>query len=62
MEEYRDRDLRAAEAKQISDELNLPGFGPAEVIMKFKNLRISYCQELKKITASKLSGTSPDEV
>lgn len=49
LEEYRDRDMRAAAAERISDTLNIPGFGAREVIVKFKNLRSSYCQELKKI-------------
>ena len=62
LEEYRDRDLRAAAAKRISAALNIRGFGPAEIIRKFKNLRSSYCQELKKIAASKRSGRSTDEV
>lgn len=54
--EYRDRNSRAATINRISHKLNIPGFGPKEVIIKFKNLRSSYCQELKKISKSKISG------
>lgn len=38
------------------------GFGPDHVISKFKNLRSSYCQELKKIAASEKSGTSVEDI
>jgi len=62
LEEYRDRDLRAAAAKRISHELNIPGFGPKEVISKFKNLRSSFCQELKKISDSARSGKGTDDI
>ncbi|XP_047523546.1 uncharacterized protein LOC125061949 isoform X1 [Pieris napi] len=62
LEKYRDRDLRAAAAKRISHELNIPGFGPKEVISKFKNLRSSFCQELKKISDSARSGKGTDDI
>jgi hypothetical protein len=62
MEEYRDRDLRAVASKRISAALNIPRFGPAEMLVKLKNLRSSYCQELKKIALSKRSGKPTDEV
>ncbi|KAL4125898.1 hypothetical protein QTP88_010135 [Uroleucon formosanum] len=62
LEEYRDRDLRAAAAKRISHELNIPGFGPKEVISKFKNLRSSFCQELKKISDSARSGKGTNDI
>ncbi|CAI6353694.1 unnamed protein product [Macrosiphum euphorbiae] len=62
LEEYRDRDLRAAAAMRISHELNIPGFGPKEVISKFKNLRSSFCQELKKISDSARSGKGTDDI
>ncbi|KAF7381821.1 hypothetical protein HZH68_015694 [Vespula germanica] len=62
LDEYRDRDMRAAAAQRISEALNIDGFGPKEVILKFKNLRSSYCQELKKIADSQRSGKSTDEI
>lgn len=62
MDEYRDRDLRAAAANRISKDLNIHGFGPKEVITKFKNLRSSYCQELKKISDSERSGSGTDDI
>ena len=62
IEEYRDKDLRMAAAKRISDALKIPGFGPKEVVSKFKNLRSSYCQELKKIANSERSGAGTDEI
>jgi hypothetical protein len=62
MSQYRDRDLRAAAVKRIADALNVRGFGPSEVIVKFKNLRNAYSQELKKIAHSRRSGCSADEV
>ena len=61
-ESYRNRDLREAAAKRISDTLNITGFGPKEVIAKFKNLRSSYSQELKKVADSERSGRGTDEV
>jgi hypothetical protein len=36
LEEYRDRDLRAAVAKRISAALHIFGFGPAEMLVKLK--------------------------
>lgn len=60
--EYKDRDLRLAAAKRISEAMGIAGFGPKEVIAKFKNLRSSYCQELKKIAESEKSGTGTDDV
>jgi|UniRef100_A0A2S2QAP1 hypothetical protein len=62
LDAYRDRDLRAAAANRISHELNIPGFGPREVIVKFKNLRSSYCQELKKISDSIRSRKDTDDI
>ncbi|KAJ8880262.1 hypothetical protein PR048_016728 [Dryococelus australis] len=61
MMEYRNRDLRAAAAaKRIADVLNVSGFGPGEVITKFKILRNAYSQEVKKIADSHKSGRSTD--
>ena len=60
--EYRNRDLRAAAAERIANSLNVDGFGATEVIIKFKNLRNAYSQELKKIAESKKICTSSDDV
>lgn len=62
MENYRDRDVRMAAAKRISNTLAIPGFGPKEVMAKFKNLRSSYCQQLKKIADSERSGSGTDDI
>lgn len=35
----------------IADKLDIPNFTPEHVSMKFKNLRNSYCQELKKMAS-----------
>lgn len=59
-QDYRNRDLRAAAAKRIAEALNVSGFGPREVITKFKNLRNAYSQELKKISDSKKLGSTDD--
>lgn len=53
--EYCDRISRAAANNRISNKLNIPGFGPKEVVQKIKNLRSSYCKELKKISKSRIS-------
>ncbi len=60
--EYKDRDFRLAAARRISEAIGISGFGPKEVITKFKNLRSSYCDELKKIADSERSGTGTEDV
>lgn len=62
IESYRNRDMRATAAKRISDILNVPGFGPKEVLKKFKNLRNAYSQELRKIKESEVSGAGADDL
>lgn len=52
--------LCTAAANRISHKLNIPGLGTKEVIAKFKNLRSSYCQELKKISDSARPGKGTD--
>lgn len=56
LEDYKDRGKRMAAASRIANALKIPGFGPNEVIAKFRNLRSWYCQELKKLTESQRSG------
>ncbi|KAG8294608.1 hypothetical protein J6590_099470 [Homalodisca vitripennis] len=60
--DYKDRDSRLAAAKRISEAMGINGFGPKEVITKFKNLRSSYCQELKKIADTERSGSGTDDI
>ncbi|XP_050509237.1 uncharacterized protein LOC126886376 [Diabrotica virgifera virgifera] len=61
-EEYKKRECRAAAARRIAAEMDIRGFTEVHVVIKFKNLRSSYMQELKKIKQSMKSGCSPDEV
>lgn len=49
---YRDKDARVEATERIAKVMNMEEFGPDQVIIKFKNLRSSYCQELKKIARS----------
>ncbi|KAF5304694.1 hypothetical protein FQA39_LY09471 [Lamprigera yunnana] len=60
LSEYRNRDLRAAATQRIASALSVEGFGPKEVVAKFKNLRNSYSQELKKLYDSEKSGAPND--
>ncbi|XP_067013266.2 uncharacterized protein [Anabrus simplex] len=61
-DDYKNRDLRAAAVKRIAAAFSVEGFGPKEVVVKFKNLRNSYSQELKKIEDSEKSTTRADHV
>lgn len=61
MTEYRSRDARYVAVQRIAQELDVPGFGPEEVIKKFKNLRNAYCQELKRIAESKKTAATPED-
>lgn len=59
--DYRRRESRMDAIKRIVEALNVKGFGPREISMKFKNLRNSYSQELKKIKELERSGADEDE-
>lgn len=61
-EGYKIKETRAAAAQRVARALNIPDFTAAHVIVKFKNLRSSYAQELKKIAASTKSGVSNDNI
>ncbi|XP_045465206.1 uncharacterized protein LOC123674269 isoform X3 [Harmonia axyridis] len=61
-EDYKKRDKRAAAAQRIAKKLNVPNFTGSHVCTKFKNLRSSYSQELKKIASSERSGVSSDDI
>ncbi|VVC46435.1 MADF domain [Cinara cedri] len=62
LQSYRNRDARGEAMKRIVLGMNIEGLRPDHVISKFKNLKSSYCQELKKIATSKKSGTSLEDV
>lgn len=47
---------------RIATAMNLEGFDVSDVKYKIKNIRSSYCQELKKIQFSQASGASPEDV
>lgn len=52
LEDYPNRENRMKAADRIAKVLNLPNFEGKHVMMKLKNLRNAYCQELKKIAQS----------
>lgn len=52
LEDYKNREKRVAAADRIANTLNINNFEAKHVMIKFKNLRNSYCQELKKIANS----------
>lgn len=56
LEMYRNRPARLAAAERVAKALNVRGFTAEYVLIKFKNLRSSYCQELKKVAESVSSG------
>lgn len=59
-EGYKCREKRQRAAERVARKLNLKLFEPRHVVIKFKNLRNSYCQELKKIVASRSMGVSDE--
>lgn len=59
---YHKRDVRNAAAERVADELNIENFSAKHVLVKFKNLRSSYLQEIKKIKETTRSGCSADDV
>ncbi|XP_052751146.1 uncharacterized protein LOC113522199 [Galleria mellonella] len=60
IQDYRNREKRAKAAARIAKKLNIENFEARHVMIKFKNLRNSYCQELKKI-ANSLINSSGEE-
>lgn len=60
LDDYRNREKRARAADRIARRLDIQNFQSRHVMMKFKNLRNSYCQELKKIANSLNSGYGND--
>ncbi|KAM3957507.1 uncharacterized protein ACR2FA_008472 [Aphomia sociella] len=50
--DYKNKYKRARAAESIAKKLNVKDFEARHVMIKFKNLRNSYCQKLKKINSS----------
>ncbi|XP_050505541.1 uncharacterized protein LOC126883884 [Diabrotica virgifera virgifera] len=59
---YNKKDARTAALERIVAQLEIENFTSKHVLEKFKNLRSSYLQELKKIKNSTKSGCSADDV
>lgn len=57
--DYKNRDIRDAAYQHLVDIMDLPGFTVADVKNKIKNIRSTYCQELKKIQNCKILGKIP---
>lgn len=60
--DYRIKMKRREAAEKIARILDLPNFKARHVMMKFKNLRNAYCQELKKIAIAQNLGSEEDAV
>ncbi|KOB70358.1 Uncharacterized protein OBRU01_15467 [Operophtera brumata] len=61
-EDYKNREKRTIAAEKIATILDLPNFTAKHVLMKFKNLRNSYSQELKKINNSIKDGATGEDI
>ncbi|XP_063536846.1 uncharacterized protein LOC134746408 [Cydia strobilella] len=59
--EYKSRERRQKATEKIASKLDVKHFEARHVVIKFKNLRNSYCQELKKIASSISMGLKGDE-
>jgi hypothetical protein len=60
--DYKNKEARNLALERIAAAMNLEGFGVSDVKYKIKNIRSSYCQELKKIQFSEASCSSPEDV
>jgi hypothetical protein len=60
--DYKNKDARNLALERIAAAMDLEGFGVSDVKYKIKNIRSSYCQELKKIQFSQASCSSPEDV
>ncbi|XP_023950109.1 uncharacterized protein LOC112054523 [Bicyclus anynana] len=58
-ESYKSRLERHLAAKRIAEKLKIKHFTSRYVVIKFRNLRNSYCQELKKMANSVSAGENP---
>lgn len=54
--EYKNKYARQIALKKICDEMAIDNFGENEAKAKINNIRSAYCQEVKKVAASKHSG------
>lgn len=54
---YKNKLARLAAYRDIANNMNLPNVGEKEIIVKIKNIRSTYSQELKKIKESKTFGS-----
>jgi len=59
---YKNKHSRQMAIEKIATEMNIEGFGAPEIKSKINNIRSAYCQEMKKINASKQSGISAESV
>lgn len=62
IEDYKNKEKRSLAAQKIAATLDLPNFTAKYVMMKFKNLRNSYSQEMKKISRSLSTGADGEDV
>jgi hypothetical protein len=60
--DYKNKDARTLALERIAAAMDLEGFGVSDVKYKIKNIRSSYCQELKKIQCSEANCSSPEDV
>ncbi|PNF29421.1 hypothetical protein B7P43_G06849 [Cryptotermes secundus] len=60
--DYKNKEARNLALERIAAAMGLEGFGVSDVKYKIKNIRSSYCQELKKIQFSEASCSSPEDV
>lgn len=59
---YKNKDHREDAYESLSELMGIDGFGPASVKAKIRSIRNAYALEVGKISRSKHSGTSADEV
>lgn len=56
MPEYKNKRARQIALEKICNEMAIENFGVNEAKAKINNIRSAYCQEVKKVIASKHSG------
>ena len=54
--EYKNKHARQIALEKICNEMAIENFGVNEAKAKINNIRSAYCQEVKKVSASKHSG------
>lgn len=55
-QDFKNKRFRKAALQELSQKMNIPGFGPKEAYVKMRSLKSTYFQEKKKIQQSKLAG------